>query len=236
MSRGLVFIVESPSANDLLDDRVEGRALCSALQLAEIPHAYSLVTTRKALEDSLFERLPRLMQLPQFLDRLPILHLSMHGNNEGVGLTDGNVLTWDELRELITPLMNVMSGGLLICMSSCFGIGGCRMVMNQTADHPFWAIIGNKQDATWANAAVAYITFYHQFFKDNSVLDNCVNVMKQASGDTNFVYLSGHAVKLSWIASLTNTKSTSVVNALSSARSEGASFSGGLLGTFPQKP
>jgi hypothetical protein len=111
VSRGLVFIVESPSANDLLNDRVEGGALCGALQLAEIPHAYSLATTRKVLETSLFERLPKLLQSSEFVDRLPILHLSMHGNGEGVGLTCGDFLTWDEMRKLLTPLMSAMPNG-----------------------------------------------------------------------------------------------------------------------------
>jgi hypothetical protein len=74
------------------------------------------------------------------------------------------------------------------------------MVMNDTSDPPFWAIVGNSDEATWSNSAVAYITFYHQFFKDVP-LEICVDLMRRASGDSNFLSLPGHSIKSNWIES-----------------------------------
>ena len=45
----------------------------------------------------------------------------MHGHPDGVALTCGDFLLWHDLRHLLLPLNRAMQGGLLICMSSCFG-------------------------------------------------------------------------------------------------------------------
>lgn len=194
MTTGFVHVIESPSAQDLLDGRTEGRSLCEALSLANIPHCYNLATTLESFREALGARLTNACAQHE---APPILHLSMHGNNEGVALTDGTFLTWNQLRLELAALKNAMAGGLLICMSSCFGGAGCRMAMHEDGDQPFWALVGNTREAMWADAAVAYIAFYHQFFKGKSVQE-CVDVMRIASGDPNFLYHSGHEVQASW--------------------------------------
>jgi hypothetical protein len=201
MLEGFVYIIESPSADDLLSDQVEGRALCSALHLARIPHVYSLTSDLQTLQTALGPRLVQTLQEPAIQGRRPILHLSMHGNDSGVGLTSGEFLYWEELETELQPLMNFMRGGLLITMSSCFGLAGCRMAMNSTTNQPFWALVGHSGSVDWSDAAVAYITFYHQFFKETP-LQAAVELMRMASGDARFLCLEGHALKASWMQSV----------------------------------
>lgn len=191
---GFVHIIESPSATDLLDGRTEGRALSEILNLAEIPHCYSLAATLDTFDAALDTRL---IEAFNHFQQPPILHLSMHGNQDGVALTDNTFIGWADLQALLTPLTNAMQGGLLICMSSCFGSSGCRMAMHEDADQPFWALVGNNRSVSWEDAAVAYVTFYHLLFKDIPV-DVCVERMKWASDDHNFEVWSGHEVKAVW--------------------------------------
>lgn len=219
-----VYVIESPADTDLLDGRTEGKSLCEAFNLANIPHWYSLVTTPKTLEESLGTRLAE--ALSRF-EQPPILHLSMHGNDQGVALTNGEFLTWADLRKSLTPLTNAMEGGLLICMSSCFGGSGCRMAMHEDEDYPFWALVGNSQSALWSDAAVAYITFYHLFFKGIPV-EECVERMRSASGDGNFMMFSGHSVKANWASFMEGTRRASMVQALQNYSST-TGTSGGLL-------
>ena len=222
MTTGFVHVIESPSAQDLLDGRTEGRSLCEAMSLASIPHCYSLATTLDSFRAALGARLT---DAAAQHNAPPILHLSMHGNDEGVALTDGTFLTWSELRSELTDLKNAMLGGLLICMSSCFGGAGCRMAMHDDSDHPFWALVGNTGEALWADAAVGYIAFYHQFFKGKSV-QGCVEVMRIASGDMRFLSLSGHEVQASWRAHIAGQRRSQVA----------PSASGGLLSIFANEP
>lgn len=191
---GFVHIVESPSNIDLLDGRTEGRVLNEALRLAEIPHWYSLAADRSMLLEALTSRLAAAWT---HWNHFPILHLSMHGNTHGIALTSGDTLSWDDLRKLLLPLIRAMQGGLLICMSSCSGGSGCRMAMYADDEPTFWALIGNTASPTWADAAIAYISFYHLFFK-GFPLDTCVESMKVASGDHNFVRYLGTATKAGW--------------------------------------
>lgn len=228
MTIGFIYVIESPSDVDLLDGRTEGRSLCEALRLAEIPHWYSLVTTPQTFEESLGRRLSD--ALKQF-NQPPIIHLSMHGNNDGVALTNGEFLSWENLRRSLAPLTNAMNGGLLMCMSSCFGSAGCRMAMHEKNDQPFWALIGNSTSARWADAGVAYITFYHLFFKDIPV-EECVNRMRLASGDNNFMIFSGHTVKAGWAAHIGNFRREQLAEAV---RSYSAKNQGGLGGLFSQQ-
>lgn len=195
-----VYIVESPQNSDLRVGRAEGKALCQALTLAEIPHRYSLVTDLKTLRQALG---PKLVEAWTTLNKFPILHLSMHGNQEGISLTnESDFLSWNSLRQELLPLNRVMSqvpnGGLLICMSSCFGSSGCRMAMYTDNEPSFRALVGNVGKTGWADAAVAYITFYHLFFK-GLPLDVCVDSMRVASGDYNFDFRLGKNAKAIYV-------------------------------------
>lgn len=193
---GFVHIIESPSGIDLLDGRTEGRVLSEALRVAGIPHCYNLASDKQMLLEALGNRLASAWKSH---NRLPMLHLSMHGNNDGVQLTSGEFLTWHELRNALLPAIRAMQGGLLVCMSSCFGLSGCRMAMYSDEEPPFWALVGNSGSATWADAAIAYVSFYHLFFK-GFPLTTCVDSMKVASGDYQFMCFFGQETKENWQA------------------------------------
>jgi hypothetical protein len=195
MIHGFVYIIESPSDVDLVDGKTEGRTLCEQLKLSEIPHAYGLATTRKTLELCLTDRLSNVWTANPGL--APILHLSMHGDVNGIGLTNGDYLTWSDLRKLLGPLTRILNNKLLVCMSSCFGAAGCRMAMYEDDEPHFWALVGHSGTATWSDAAIAYSTFYHRFFKETPI-EACVAAMRDASGDDAFRVEYGSDTKASW--------------------------------------
>ncbi len=223
--KGFVHIIESPSDADLLDGRTEGKALGEALALAEISYCYNLVSTTQSLTTALGDKLAEAVNK---YEMPPILHLSLHGNNEGIALTDGTFITWEDLIKLLTPLVTAVNGGLLICMSSCFGSSGCRMAMHAEQDPPFWALIGHTGEADWSDSAVGYITFYHQFFKGRSVSD-CLEIMRIASGDSNFMVWSGQYLKEDWARYISQYGTTQLNNAFQNAAHEGQGLLSGLL-------
>ena len=211
LGSGFVFIVESPSQSDLLDGRTEGRTLGEALKLSGIHGWYSLVTSRETFYTALNERL--VQAISAFPGEPPMIHFSMHGNLEGIQLTNNDFISWFELRAALSNLNSAMPDGLLICMSSCFGGSGCRMAMHEDSEKPFWALIGNINSASWNDAAVAYVTFYHHLFKGAAVAD-AVEAMKVASGDYNFVWYNGNAVKEDWASYMANIAAGDLANKL----------------------
>ena len=193
MEKGFVYVIESPSAVDLLDGITEGRSLCEALRLSGIDHWYSLATNRETFSQSLHDRLGE--ALKRFPQKYPLLHLSMHGNDSGVSLTNNEFLSWKELRDVLKPLTKIMDSSSIICLSYCFGLHGATMAMNEENDPTFWALISSSSSISWAEAAVAYITFYHLFLTKGHSLKECVKAMQVASGNKGFMYLGGKEVK-----------------------------------------
>ena len=191
-----IYIIESPSDKDLLDGRTEGRTLCESLQLANICNWYSLVTSKKMFHMALTDRLDEAIE--KFPNKVPILHLSMHGFKDGIELTNGDCISWEELRQSLAPLNSSMpEPGLMVCMSTCHGASGLRMAWVEDSIRPFWALVGNAKSPNWDDAAVAYVTFYHQLFK-TEIVEAAVIAMNIASGDGNFLYFSGDKEKENW--------------------------------------
>lgn len=196
MEHAFVFVIESPSADDLMDGRTEGRSLCAALQLADVPQAYCLVANKEMLVKSLEVNLRREAARH---NKVPMLHFSMHGSSDGVWLTSGEIVTWEDLRHLLRNVLVATGGTLLVTMSSCFGTAGCRMAMHDDSEPTFWALVGHTDQPTWADAAVAYITFYHLLFKERNIRD-CVDAMNVAAGTVGFMCLLGSEAKAAWTA------------------------------------
>ncbi|QKQ75590.1 hypothetical protein [Nostoc sp. TCL240-02] len=197
--KAFVHIIESPSDEDMLDGRTEGKSLASLLTLAGIPHCYNLVATEKTLRIALYKSLPH--EIEKTGGKFPILHFSMHGNPGGIGLTDNRVITWDELCHLIMPVQQLLqeaSLDLLICMSSCHGSFGSQMAQTKQGYIPFKFLIGNRDSVPWDDAAVAYKVFYHLLFKGLD-LNHCYEVMQLASHNNKFEVYNGQEVHLNWI-------------------------------------
>lgn len=194
-NQGFIHIIESPSDIDLLEGTTEGKGLSEILSLAGIPFKYNLVTTKETLFIALNERLIRAIKTHECI---PILHFSMHGDNNGIQLTDGHNITWEELQEQLVDLHEIMQSRLLICMSSCYGSSGLRMAMTEANAFTFSTLIGNTDEVSWEDAAVAYSTFYHSLFKNKSIEDS-VKAMKIASCNDDFIFHSGERVKQGWI-------------------------------------
>jgi hypothetical protein len=135
-------------------------------------------------------------------DRLPILHLSAHGGTTGLQLSDSDTLSWEDLRALVLPINEGLSGNLFVCMSACKGYSACQMAMqSDDGPHPYFAIIANHGTPTWSDTAVAYSAFYHLLAKGYQVVD-AVEAMKAASGDLRWVSETAEEAKQGWLTYL----------------------------------
>lgn len=119
-------------------------------------------------------------------DRLPLLHISAHGDAEGIQLSDGYVMSWAELKEHLRPINHAIDGWLIVCMSSCEGYYGVRMAMHvDDPDLPYFALVGCGSKPTWGETAVGYATLYHQLAIGRHMND-ALEAMRLASGNPSF--------------------------------------------------
>jgi hypothetical protein len=216
-----VYVVESPSADDLYDGRTEGRVLTEAFQLAGIKNRYIVAAGRDQFQRALGHDFATAVRQ---VGAVPILHLSAHGCDEGIGLTDGDLVTWDQLRDLLMPANRALGDLLLVCMSACYGTAGRRMAMRVGEPLPYFAILGHPDSPTWADAAIGYAAFYHRLF-DGSGLMTALVAMRAASGDDRFDIHVGEQDQGLWTDLIRRLTAQSVADDLASdsdQRSAGA--------------
>ena len=114
----------------------------------------------------------------------PILHLSAHGSRDGIELSTGHSIRWDDLRKLLIPINRSLGGALLLSMSSCHGFAACQMAMrmNDAPEHPFFGIVGSSGTPTWSDTTVAFLAFYHLVIARHRNPVDAVPAMRAASG------------------------------------------------------
>lgn len=196
-----VYIVESPSPTDLFDGRTEGRALCEALQAIGYNFSYVLAASPDQFGRAFLTGPDSHLaaEVQKYGGVAPILHLSMHGNNEGVALTDGTHVPWRVLSKLLAPLHKRLPHGLAICMSACGGASGIRMAMSEDEDEkPFYALVGTFESIPWDDALVGFITFYHCWARGLSLKDS-VDRMNMASTHNGFAAYFGAEQKQKYL-------------------------------------
>ncbi|MHB1018504.1 MAG: hypothetical protein ACYC2X_11565 [Coriobacteriia bacterium] len=213
-----VYVIESPSADDLYDGRTEGRMLVEAFQLAGIRNRYVLAVGREQFERAMTDDFAR---AAADFSAIPILHLSAHGCKDGITLTSGELIDWNQLAGYLRPANNALRNLLVVCMSSCFGAYGRVMAMQDDRDAPYFAILGHPDSPTWSVAAVAYVAFYHRLF-DGSGFTQAIDAMRAASGDNKFeVYLASQDRDL-WTQHMRRLRVDNVLDSLRQARNESA--------------
>ena len=104
-----VYIVESPSDRNIYMKQSEGEILSQALSLAEINSKCRVVVNPAILKDSLRDGLREYLEELPDPYMLPVLHISAHGNEEGIQLTNGEMFSWDELIKISTSMLGELA-------------------------------------------------------------------------------------------------------------------------------
>ncbi|WP_072688639.1 hypothetical protein [Acinetobacter baumannii] len=191
-----VYIVDSPSSQDLFNGYSIGMALRDALDAIRIPCIYTLATNKQTFEQALQQKLQSSIfqyQTSPSVNAYPFIHLCMHGANEGIALTDNSYLNWSELRKNLFYHNQIKGYDPMVCMASCNGINGASMA--HAYDSVFNVLIGNTDAVLQSDVTVAYLAFYNQIFNKNATLDQAIAAMRNATGDHNFYYSVGQQIK-----------------------------------------
>ncbi len=167
-----IAIIESPGMSDFRAGRVEGKSLSGMLTLAGVEHRYFLVNDTVSLDrciDQVAVESQTTMDNNVPLFRMLYIHLSMHGNEEGVQLTDGQFIPWRGLAERLLRLAE--QGDRIfpdlpdacmqsVCLSTCCGFHGNKMAEGQTRS-PYFGLVGPRRQVKWSDSLTAFVAFYN---------------------------------------------------------------------------
>ncbi len=179
-----VNIVESPSSQDLLLECQEGRALQAALYQARIPCRYYLATNKNTFTSAL----QFIAQQRQLVPQTIALHVSCHGNEDGIALTDEDFVAWDELRKILLGFAREAMAyhevgkisSILLCMSSCSGLSAQKMV--ESEERPFMSLVAPIREVLWSDCLTSFLVFYNLFLIKNAALGEAVSAMNVSAG------------------------------------------------------
>ena len=153
-----IYLIESPSKDDFYANHLEMNLIRPIAELCKIPFTPHTVRNRAYFSEALNE----IKKIDGGI-RLPVLHFAGHGNEQGIGLSDGDLITWPNLRKMLIPVNKRVAGGLFVCMSCCKGISAIRSALSMEQDNPYVAIVGTEEKLDIVQTSIAYATFYYQF-------------------------------------------------------------------------
>lgn len=173
-----VHIFESPSQEDRNQGRNEGASLGEMLSLSDINYALYDITDEKSLIGAFDMFISRIKKNQKSIGAA-MLHISMHGNEDGLGLTSGDFVSWeslaghlkkfrDNLGFINMPGFQIKISPIALHFSSCEGFNGCKVNDYSDEDETLFAhVIGPTESVAWSDSLVAFTTFYHNTLSHN---------------------------------------------------------------------
>lgn len=201
-----VHIVESPKPEEVESNITEGKRLHDMLELAGITSEHYLVGDIDKFKEMVSMMPDRVLDYKQRGESKVsyILHISAHGDEDGIGLTDSSSLNWKDLVEIIAPV-NTRLGSffprpgtaldyeldylLVVFLSTCKGFNGFKMTLNRD-QIPFRGIVGPEENVTWMESALASLILYHQHAMGLNQAPEISRIMTEATGK-KFTYVPG---------------------------------------------
>jgi hypothetical protein len=152
MKKYEILIVESMAPEDFYDGDCEGQVVQAMAKVLHWPSNYKIALNAKSLRRAIKHASQ---------NEYDILHLSCHGDEKGIELSDGAELTWDELAECFQDL-NAIPKALVI--SSCVGgDAGVAHAFRSNGLRPtviFGAEAQDPNEITFSGACISWPILY----------------------------------------------------------------------------
>jgi len=143
-------------------ERTTGTELYNALRSVKgFPVDLFFVTMTKKQE--FLDHLKMVQHEARTLDHWPILHVEIHGNQNGLGFTNGSFLTWDELVTELRATNVALKNHLVITLAVCKGAYILRTIQPQEPS-PFFGIIGSFDEEDDIGLRAGFGAFYQSLF------------------------------------------------------------------------
>jgi hypothetical protein len=171
-----VFVAESVSEDDFYDRNWEGNVAQESLRInKQIPY-YRIVMTLPLLRRAVRSAAKRDCQ---------VFHLSCHGCFDGVTLTNGESLNWQDLAKVFQPFASTKR---VLVLSSCVGgDAGAAQAFQNEQDRFGWIIGPEATDddglLTFSGACIAWPILYTQLSEstERASFDKAIDNMNRVT-------------------------------------------------------
>lgn len=169
---------EPQTGEDLL------RRLSAVLHSQSVPLAHCRVRSASDME-VLLKQIGR----NSSVDDIPLIHLECHGSNEGIRLTDGGVLEWGGLADLLRYVNYATGLNLAVTMSCCLG---AEIHYQQDIQRfaVYWGALGPKCEVDHDDLLEVFTQFYRGLFEGLDVAILIKQINANSRGRNRFVFVS----------------------------------------------
>ena len=87
------------------------------------------------------------------------LHLETHGSEDGIGLSSGEIVSWEEFYDVIRPLNVKMNNLLVVVMAMCYG-AALMSYIEPKERAPFLCFVGSTRVESEHNIPRGFKVFY----------------------------------------------------------------------------
>ena len=150
-----------------------------------------VILHRVSSRATFIKRLGRIEEDFRASRKVPLLQIETHGDDDnGIGPSEDDGLTWPELMEALTPLNLATGVRLPVVLAACHGIWGIKMAQPMERS-PFLALLGPNRKVYPGEVVRGMRAFYRGIFehKDGSravqMLNNIVDPDKTTFGIFN---------------------------------------------------
>lgn len=120
---------------------------------------------------------------------MPILHIEIHGNTEGLSLISGEFVYWSELCDNLSHINSIIGNHLFMTLAVCNG----AYLMSQiklAKPAPFFGFIGSFDSLKAEDIMIRYSEFYKEFFTSfnfSQAIQNLFNANPTVPADYKFI-------------------------------------------------
>ncbi len=179
-----IFIIESPSNDDIEKGWEESKALSQNLKLAGIKNTSFTVSGIESFEESLANISKEVKRDKRDFGAIT-LHFSMHGTKDGLQFTNDEFLDWKNFYLLIKNF-NEYIGYLTfkgknippvnLNFSVCYAFYAIA-IKNMGVESPYQMLVAPTSPIHWADSILAFETFYHNSLHLESGVSSAISKM-----------------------------------------------------------
>ena len=112
----------------------------------------------------------------------PILHIEMHGYNDGLALNNGDKISWSELMPFFRQINYLIKNLLVIHLGVCFGMSMIQYIRPDKRA-PFRSIIGGAKIITTGQVEDGFHAFYDHFFFSLDTVESIKKLQEVIGGN-----------------------------------------------------
>lgn len=156
------YLIESLSSNEIKT----GRRLYEEL----IHHNYEVVKQYMPVDNkpALFDAIEHVKAEAQTQGHYPIIHLEMHGSEEGIQFSSGDVVHWPELYHRLMEINTLVRNNLVLTLAVCRG-AFLSEITHPTNRSPFLGLIAPVNEAFNTDLLRGFTAFYQELFSSADV-------------------------------------------------------------------